>query len=181
VSKTFGLAFAVGATLAPSVLNVFSTIDQQIKAKSNKLQSLEGRSEAAAKADALQRRTMELQRLYAAGGGKDPLVRAQMQKSVEMYRIAQAEASKYGLKVGQYGIAHARAAREIAKTTNALEILTRKQAVREHRKELRGRMLDAVAPLMTVAAPVKWAVDFESGMADAAKTIEGMRDSAGRP
>lgn len=40
-------------------------------------------------------------------------------------------------------------------------------------------MMEAIVPALAVAAPVRAAVQFESAMADAAKTIDGMRDASG--
>ena len=48
------------------------------------------------------------------------------------------------------------------------------------RAQARGQLFDAVALGSTVFFPVKQAIEFESGMADAAKTIEGMRDESGK-
>lgn len=179
MSKSIGVSIAVGAALAPSFANVFGTIDQKIAAKSSKLQALEKRARVSGAADALQKRTMEIQRRYAAGGGKDAVLGAELQKTIGKYRIAQAEAAKYGVRVGQYAGVHAKATAEIAKTATALDRLNRSKALGEKRRELRGRMMDSIGPALAVAAPVKLAVDFESGMADAAKTIDGMRDEAG--
>jgi TP901 family phage tail tape measure protein len=61
--------------------------------------------------------------------------------------------------------------------------LSANQAARDanqaRRGQLRGELFDAVALGSTVFFPVKGAIEFESAMADAAKTIEGMRDDSG--
>jgi TP901 family phage tail tape measure protein len=134
---------------------------------------------AAGRIDTLRSRSAELRNLYAASGGRDLSIRAEMIKINAEYRKAQAEAAKYGTKVGEYARAHTNASAEIRKTGIALAQMDAKQKASARRKELRGQLFETVAPALALAAPVKWAIDFESGMADAAKTIDGMRDSAG--
>ena len=79
------------------------------------MDALKRKEKAAANADSMQKRTMEIQRQYAAGGGKDTILAAELQRSIGLYRSAQSEAGKYGLKVGEYAAAHARASKELAK------------------------------------------------------------------
>ncbi|MDR2946283.1 MAG: phage tail tape measure protein, partial [Candidatus Adiutrix sp.] len=57
--------------------------------------------------------------------------------------------------------------------------LAARDANRGRMSELHSGMLGTVMAAASVAAPIKMAMEFESGMADAAKTIEGMRDEAG--
>lgn len=180
MSNTFGIGFTIGAALSSTFGSAFSTVEQKIKQTSGQLENLKRKEKAAAHADSMQKRTMELQRQYAAGGGKDAVLAAELQRSIGLYRTAQAEAGKYGLKVGEYASAHARASKELAKANSAMERYSLQKAGAEKRTELRGRMMETIGPVLAVGAPVKWAVDFESAMADAAKTIDGMRDSAGK-
>ena len=180
MSNTFGIGFTIGAALSSTFGSAFSTVEQKIKQTSGQLETLKRKEKAAAHADSMQKRTMELQRQYAAGGGKDTVLAAELHRSIGLYRTAQTEAAKYGLKVGEYASAHARASKELAKANSAMERYSLQKAGAEKRTELRGRMMETIGPVLAVGAPVKWAVDFESAMADAAKTIDGMRDSAGK-
>ncbi|MBT9749858.1 phage tail tape measure protein [Desulfovibrio desulfuricans] len=180
MSNTFGIGFTIGAALSSTFGSAFSTVEQKIKQTSGQLDALKRKEKAAAHADSMQKRTMELQKQYSAGGGKDKILAAELQRSIGLYRSAQTEAAKYGLKVGEYATAHARASKELAKANSAMERYARQKAGAEKRTELRGRMMDTIGPVLAVGAPVKWAIDFESAMADAAKTIDGMRDSAGK-
>lgn len=180
MSNTFGIGFTIGAALSSTFGSAFSTVEQKIKQTSGQLDALKRKEKAAAHADSMQKRTMELQKQYSAGGGKDKILAAELQRSIGLYRDAQTEAAKYGVKVGEYATAHARASKELAKANSAMERYARQKAGAEKRTELRGRMMDTIGPVLAVGAPVKWAVDFESAMADAAKTIDGMRDSAGK-
>lgn len=180
MSNTFGIGFTIGAALSSTFGSAFSTVEQKIKQTSGQLDALKRKEKAAAHADSMQKRTMELQKQYSAGGGKDKILAAELQRNIGLYRDAQTEAAKYGVKVGEYATAHARASKELAKANSAMERYARQKAGAEKRTELRGRMMDTIGPVLAVGAPVKWAVDFESAMADAAKTIDGMRDSAGK-
>ena len=180
MSNTFGIGFTIGAALSSTFGSAFSTVEQKIKQTSGQLDALKRKEKAAAHADSMQKRTMELQKQYSAGGGKDKILAAELQRSIGLYRDAQTEAAKYGVKVGEYATAHARASKELAKANSAMERYARQKAGAEKRTELRGRMMDTIGPVLAVGAPVKWAIDFESAMADAAKTIDGMRDSAGK-
>ena len=178
-TNTVGIGFTIGAALSSTFGSAFSTVEQKIRATSSNLEALKRKEKAAAHADSMQKRTMELQRQYAAGGGKDTILAAEMQRSISLYRSAQTEAAKYGLKVGEYASAHAQASKELAKANSAMERYGNQKAASEKRGELRGRLVETVAPALAIGAPIKLAIDFESGMADAAKTIDGMRDSAG--
>lgn len=180
MSNTFGIGFTIGAALSSTFGTAFSTVEQKIKQTSGQMDALKRKEKAAAHADSMQKRTMELQKQYSAGGGKDKILAAELQRSIGLYRTAQTEAAKYGVKVGEYATAHARASKELAKANTAMERYARQKAGAEKRTELRGRMMDTIGPVLAVGAPVKWAIDFESAMADAAKTIDGMRDSAGK-
>ena len=179
MANTFGIGFTIGAALSSTFGSAFSTVEQKIKSTSSQLDALKRKEKAAAHADAMQKRTMELQRQYAAGGGKDKVLFAELQRSIGLYRTAQTEAAKYGLKVGEYAAAHARASRELTRANTAMERYARQKAAAEKRSKLRGRMMDTIGPALAIGAPVKWAIDYESSMADAAKTIDGMRNSAG--
>lgn len=59
------------------------------------------------------------------------------------------------------------------KSRERLGALTAKQeGIRNRRADLRGRMIDAVAPVAALTVPVKAAIDFESEMADVKKVVD---------
>lgn len=180
MGQTYGIGFALGARLAPSVAGVFATVEQKIKASGSRMDALNRKTAALAQVNAAYNQLRETQGLHAAAGGRDPLIAQTLQRNLATYTKARTAAKEYGVAVGDYGRAHARATAEIAREEARLQSLTRIQAASEKRKELRGRMMEAVVPVMTLAAPIATAVKFESAMADAAKTIDGMRDDAGQ-
>lgn len=172
MSNTFGIGFAVGATLSPTVSNVFTTVEQKIKSSSQRMEALSTKSKALAKADALRTQVQGTQRLYAAGGGQDPLLRATLHRQVAAYKDAQAAAQKYGVAVADYGRAHAKAEAQLARTQNRLQSLSKAQASADRRKDIRGGLMEAAVPVMAIAAPVKMAMGFETAMADVRKVTD---------
>ena len=180
MARSFGIGFAIGARLAPSVAGAFATVEQKVRASSQRMSALTRQSQVLASAGAARAQLQETQRLYAASGGKDPLMREVLQRNIATYNKAREAAKKYGLAVNDYGRAHKMALAEIAREESRLKALARVRQASEKRSELRGRMMEAVVPVMTLAAPVASAIKFESAMADAAKTIDGMRDSSGK-
>lgn len=163
--KSFGIGFVIGASLAPTVTSVFSTVEQKIKASSTRLDALTARQQTLARADQLRAQTHNLQGRFAAGGGADPLLRAELQKTMAKYQEARAAADKYGVAVADYGREHAKATREIARTEAAMGRLSKLKAGQERRRDLRGQAMEAIVPLMATAAPIKLAMDFEYQMA----------------
>ena len=50
MNSTFGVGFAVGATLSPTVANVFSTVEHKIKSSAQRMESLTAKTKALARA-----------------------------------------------------------------------------------------------------------------------------------
>lgn len=178
--KAFGISFAVGASLSPTVANVFSTVEQKIKASASRMTQLTARSKAYEAAATARAEMLATQRAFAAGGGKDALLGRTLQTQIAAYQKAKKTADAYGVAVTDYARAHARAERALAGTQARLEALNRAQAFKAKRQETAGNIQAALVPAAMLAMPIKQAIDFESAMADAAKTIDGMRDDAGK-
>ncbi|WP_165071070.1 phage tail tape measure protein [Desulfovibrio sp. ZJ200] len=169
MNSTFGVGFAVGATLSPTVANVFSTVEHKIKSSAQRVEALTAKTKALARAQALRADVAATQRLYAASGGQDPLIRETLNTQLAAYQKARAEAARYGVAVADYGRAHTRAQAQLERTRYRLEALSKAQAAEARRKELRGGMMEAAVPAMAVAAPIKMAMGFETAMADVRK------------
>lgn len=133
----------------------------------------------------------------AAGGANDLLARqiGQAEKNVsrltsslkgasnshrELAARITTEAGSVGNLMREYRDLAAQMEKARAKQKALSANLAAREANKSRRSSLRGEMFDTVALAASVALPVKMAVDFESSMADAAKTIEGMRDDAGK-
>ena len=109
MNSTFGVGFAVGATLSPTVANVFSTVEHKIKSSAQRMESLTAKTKALSRAQALRAEVAATQRLHAASGGKDPFIRETLNTQLAAYQKARTEAARYGVAVADYGRAHARA------------------------------------------------------------------------
>lgn len=178
--KAFGISFAVGASLSPTVAGVFSTVEQKIKASASRMQQLTARSKVYEAAATARAEMLATQRAYAAGGGRDAQLGQALQTQIAAYQKAKKAADAYGVSVTDYAKAHARAERALAGTRARLEALNKAQAFKAKRQETAGNIQAALVPAAMLAMPVKQAIDFESAMADAAKTIDGMRDDSGK-
>ena len=94
MSNTFGIGFTIGAALSSTFGSAFSTVEQKIKQTSGQMDALKRKEKAAANADSMQKRTMEIQRQYAAGGGKDNIPAPPLQRRIGLDRSAPKEAGK---------------------------------------------------------------------------------------
>lgn len=108
----------------------------------------------------------------------------QLRRANDGYRTTIAEArnaagsvrglsNAYSELSASMGKAHARRAKLVG-------MQTRSDELRSQRSDLQGRLMSTAGQAMSVALPIKSAVEFESAMADAAKTIDGMRDDSGK-
>lgn len=178
-SGSFSIGFAIGAALSPSVASVFSTVENRVRATSQRVESLNRQTAMAARASELRANITQANRTLAANGGRDDMARQVLQGNLRAYQSLRVEAERYGLNLETISHNQARANTELARAETRLHALTQAQASQNRRKEIRGQMMEAIVPALAVAAPVRAAVQFESAMADAAKTIDGMRDASG--
>ncbi|CAK7034668.1 MAG: hypothetical protein DELT_00511 [Desulfovibrio sp.] len=133
----------------------------------------------------------------AAGGANDLLARQIAQAESRVSKLTSSvkaattshrnlaatittEAGSVGRLMNEYRGLTAQMDKARAKQRALSANLAARDANKSRRADLRGQMFDTVALAATVALPVKLAIDFESAMADAAKTIEGMRDDSGK-
>ena len=85
MARSFGIGFAIGARLAPSVAGAFATVEQKVRASSQRMSALTRQSQVLASAGAAKAQLQETQRLYAASGGKDPLMREVLRRNIATY------------------------------------------------------------------------------------------------
>lgn len=177
MARTVGVTFSVGASMASSVASVFQTVDARVRGLKGNLKDLQTVS---ARAAALTTAEARLQAARAARAA-NPTEKnwRELRSAQTAYRSAERAAQKYNISVAEAAKVHDRATAAIARTEAALGRQQRLQANQAKRQELHGQVMGAVAMAATVATPVSAAIGFESAMADAAKTIDGMRDSQG--
>lgn len=176
----FGLKFSIGARLSSSVASSFASLDARMRQTQQTINRLANASRAMNSALELRSRRDELIRQFMASGRTDAALRTQLENVSRSYRRARAAALEYGNSVEQWRERQAAAAAELERTRARMERLRGIQAERGNRQEIYGSLLETVAPAAGVVMPVKLAIDFESSMADAAKTMDGMRDASGK-
>ncbi|GAB7080879.1 phage tail tape measure protein [Megalodesulfovibrio paquesii] len=175
MGRTIGFTFEVGARLQSSVASVFDTVAGRAGNLKREMSQLRAVSGAAGKLTSA-KASVDALRAEAAAG-KD--VARQLTAAEKAYASAQRSAARYNVSVQQAASVHARATAQMQRTEAALQRQETYQRNAAKRNELKGDMMGTVASVAAVATPIKMAMDFESAMADAAKTIEGMRDKAG--
>lgn len=180
MAKSLGVTFAIGAAVSPSVASAFATVEQKMRASQAKMLALSDKARVLAAADAARQRVVETQKVFAAGGGKDPLLREALARELAAFNQAAAAARKYGVAIADISRAHAQTNRALEATQTRLEALQKAQQLKAKRQEAASAVRAAAAPAMAIAMPIKDAIKFESAMASAAKTIDGMRDDSGK-
>lgn len=176
MGRTVGFTFSVGARLQSSVASAFDTVAGRANRLKRDMKDLRAVSGTASKLTSA-RATVDSLKAEAAAG-KD--VSRQLAAAERAYASASRSAAKYNITIGNAAAVHARATAQMQRSEAALRRQETIMRNRSKRDELKGEIMGTVASVAVVAAPVKMAVEFESAMADAAKTIDGMRDSAGR-
>ncbi|MDR2819313.1 MAG: phage tail tape measure protein [Desulfovibrio sp.] len=169
MSKSLGVGFLIGATLSPSVASAFSTVEQKIQAARKEMGAASKQASVMTKALDLRSKRDELSAKLKASGGANPALRMELAKVADAYRKAKTAAAGYGGAVSDWSRRQAEAQSRLSKANAVLSLNSRIKENADKRKELRGRMMDAIGPVMAVAAPVKLAIDYESAMADVKK------------
>lgn len=176
----FGLKFSIGARLSSSVASSFGSLDARMRRTQQTMHSLAKTSKAMQNALDLRAQRDDLRARYVASGRTDGKLLAELKKVSRAYHTAKTSAIGYGAGVEQWRERQAAASAELERTRTRMERLRAIQAERGNRKEIYGSLLETVAPATGIVMPVKMAIDFESSMADAAKTMDGMRDASGK-
>lgn len=179
MAQNFGVGFIIGATVAASVNSAFTTVSNKIKQTQAQMGKTRQEMSILNKAITLQNQRSSLVDQYRASGGTDAKLHAELQRVSANYVKARQEALKYGASVAEWETQHRKAAATLETLNSKKELLSSMQGEQNKRSMLRQNIVGDVASVMAVAAPVRSAISFESAMADAAKTIDGMRDETG--
>lgn len=179
MAQNFGVGFIIGATVAASVNSAFTTVSNKIKQTQAQMGKTRQEMSILNKAITLQNQRSSLVEQYRASGGTDAKLHAELQRVSANYVKARQEALKYGASVAEWETQHRKAAATLETLNSKKELLSSMQGEQNKRSMLRQNIVGDVASVMAVAAPVRSAISFESAMADAAKTIDGMRDETG--
>lgn len=167
MAGTVGVNFSIGAALSRTVASAFGTVQSRVKGLRSDLRGLETQSKAAARLSAAQARLATARARYAAAPTTQ--MRAALRTAVREFGNAHRAAREYGISVENAGRAQEHLAQRIQRTQAALSRQQRLQANQAKRRELQGQVLGTIGAAMTVAAPVKLAIDYESTFADLKK------------
>ena len=167
MAGTVGVNFSIGAALSRTVASAFGTVQSRVRGLRSDLRGLETQSRAAARLSAAQTRLETARARYAANPTAQ--MRAALRTAVREFGAAHRAARQYGIGVAEAGRAQEELARRIQRTQAALSRQQRLQANQAKRSELQGQVLGTIGAAMTVAAPVKLAIDYESTFADLKK------------
>lgn len=175
MAGTVGVNFSIGAALSRTVASAFGTVQSRVKGLRSDLRGLETQSKVAARLSAAQARLATARARYAAAPTMQ--MRAALRTAVREFGNAHRAAREYGISVENAGRAQEHLAQRIQRTQAALSRQQRLQANQAKRKELQGQALGVIGAAMTVAAPVKLAIAYESSFADL-KKVASFADAA---
>lgn len=170
MAKSFGINFAVGAKLGPSVAPAFATIDSKVKALSTHMKELQAVSTKSGALVAAQAKMDSVKSQYALN--PTAALAKEVSAAEKAYASAEKSARRYNVTVADAAKVHAQTTEAIKATETALARQQRLQENQAKRREIHGQIMGTLASAATVVAPVKLAIDFESAMADVRKVTD---------
>lgn len=175
--RNIGISFSIGAKLSSTVAAAFSTVEAKLARTKKSMLDASKASKAFEKAIPLRARRDDLIQQVKAGG--DAKARTELIKVAAAYREAKAAVLAYGGSVATWAAQQRQANAVLSQGQKRLAVYTAQQQNAAKRDNLKSQVVGTALSAMPLVAPVKAAISFESAMADAAKTIDGMRDDAG--
>lgn len=170
MAGTVGVTFSIGASLSRTVASAFGTVQSRVRGLRSDLRGLETQSKAASRLSAAQARLQTARSRFAANPTEQ--MRAALRTAVREFGSAHRAAKEYGISLQNVSRAQEALTGKIERTRAALSRQQRLQANQAKRKELQGQVLGTVGAVMSVAAPVKLAIDYESNFADLKKVAD---------
>lgn len=169
-----GLGVIVTASLDAGINSAFKTLDDRAISTQKRLDKVTlGRkltTELTKTSTALQR----LKSRQDVQAGSNEKLNASVARLESRYRAAQFEAKKYGLDIRNVAGEHRRLGTELQRTEGRLTRIAARQRNQQRRQNLRGEIAGTVATGISLALPVKAAIDFESAMANVKKTVNDL-------
>lgn len=175
MAGTVGVTFSIGASLSRTVASAFGTVQARVRGLRSDLRGLESQSRAASRLSAAQARLETARSRHAANPTEQ--MRAALRTAVREFGSAHRAAKEYGITIQNASRAQEVLTRRIENTRAALSRQQRLQANQAKRRELQGQVLGTVGAVMSVAAPVKLAIDYESNFADLKKVADFRQES----
>ena len=170
MAGTVGVKFSIGAAVSRTVTSAFSTVSSRVRGLKSDLDELNKRNTAVTRLQNAQDKLHSAQARYAAD--RSEANRLAVRTASAGWHEARSAVRAYGLAVRSAGEAQEQLAARIQRTQAALSRQQRLQANQAKRRELQGQVLGTIGAAMTVAAPVKLAIDYESSFADLKKVAD---------
>lgn len=172
MARAIGVEFSIGASMQRTVASAFTTVGNRVKGLRADLKTLEAQSAKATRLVAAQDNLAAVKERMSAVAEPSEEMAAALRTAQTELRRAERAAAKYNITAADASRMQAKLTAEVTRTGHALARQERLQANAEKRKELKGKVLETVAVGMSVLAPVKLAVDYESAMADVRKVTD---------
>lgn len=170
MAGTVGVTFSIGASLSRTVASAFGTVRSRVQGLSKDLKNLE-KQEDSAKNLRKARATLEKNRARFAANPTAEMRKA-LDTSASAFAKALRRSKEYGINLKNLDTAQNKLTQSIERTKAALGRQQQLMANQAKRKELQGQVLGTVGAVMSVAAPVKLAIDYESNFADLKKVAD---------
>jgi TP901 family phage tail tape measure protein len=172
MAKTYTVGFTIGAALGSSFGKTCATATQKMKGIGKALDEMRIQKGAAKDLVKYQAELEELSaRQKAAGFSSSTLNQQVSEAQARYYRAAQA-ARKYGVSISDAAAENKKLGAAITATERKMARMRKAQQNKQVRSEMGGQMIGAVGAVMTLAAPIREAIQYESVMADVAKVVD---------
>ena len=172
MAEKIGIGFLIGASVSSSLASAFASVESKVKRAQQAIGRAKKESATFQKALDLRSQRDDLLAKYKESGGADKKLNAALSKVSAQYHRAKTAALAYGGSVDDWKKKQAEASRQLEISRASLGRLKNLQDQAALRKDLRGQMVDAIAPTAGIAIPVKLAIDYESAMADVKKVTD---------
>ena len=172
MASSLALNITIGAALAGAFSKSFGIAENSIAKIGGAL-------------DEVRRKSADLEKVLKANEALGAARQAgssaeELEKLGRAYDKAAEAAGKYGKTIGEWIREQERASRQISLLEQRMGVETAREAERQKRRKLATGFVVDAAMAKVMSSPVRDAISFETAMADAAKTIDGMRDDTGK-
>lgn len=171
-----GISFLIGATLTSAVASAFSTVEARLNRTRQAMGAANREAREFGRAMEMQRRMQELRAQASGRGPEADRARAELARLEQQYARLSESVRRYGGDIDGMRRRQEAATAAAERERQRLAAYQNIQAQSQRRAQLVGQAMATVGTAMVAAAPLKAAIQFESAMADVAKTVDGARD-----
>lgn len=170
MAGSIGVMFNVGASVNRTVGGAFATVQTKVKGLKADLKGLQTQSTAATRLAVSQDRLKSLQGKFATAPTDE--LKTAVKTAAREFKAASRAAGQYGIDLKNVAQAQTVLTNRVEATRTALGRQMQMQANQGKRRELQNDILGTVGMVMTVAAPVKVAIEYEADFADLKKVAD---------